>query len=47
MKIPDFPFLVTDWAHMPVTEHPGITGMALWRTLMIGDLRDGLKAAPV
>jgi quercetin dioxygenase-like cupin family protein len=39
MKIPDFPFTVTDWARMPVSEHPGITGKALWRTLMIGDLR--------
>ena len=39
MKIPDFPFTVTDWAHLPVSEHPGMTGTALWRTLMIGDLR--------
>ena len=39
MKIPDFPFTVADWAQMPVTEHPGITGKALWRTLMIGDVR--------
>jgi len=31
--------MVTDWADMPVTEHPGITGKALWRTLMIGDIR--------
>jgi len=39
VKIPDFPFTVTDWARMPASEHPGITGMALWRTLAIGDLR--------
>jgi hypothetical protein len=39
MKIPPFPFTVTDWARQPATEHPGETGMALWRTLTIGDLR--------
>jgi uncharacterized cupin superfamily protein len=39
MKIPDWPFTVTDWAAVPATEHPGITGMALWRTLEIGDVR--------
>jgi hypothetical protein len=39
MKIPDCPFTATDWARMPLTEHPGITGKALWRTLMVGDLR--------
>ena len=39
MKIPDLPFTVTDWANMPATEHPGETGMALWRTLNLGDIR--------
>jgi len=39
VKIPDFPFTVTDWARVPASEHPGVTGMALWRTLEIGDLR--------
>ena len=39
MKIPPFPFTVTDWDRQPATEHPGETGMALWRTLAIGDLR--------
>jgi hypothetical protein len=39
MKIPDFPFTVTDWAEMPATEHPGTSGMAYWRTLDIGDVR--------
>jgi hypothetical protein len=39
MKIPDFPFTVTTWAGIPATEHPGTTGKALWKTLMIGDVR--------
>ncbi|MBV8652650.1 MAG: DHCW motif cupin fold protein [Alphaproteobacteria bacterium] len=39
MQIPSFPFTVTDWAGIKATEHPGTTGMALWRTLEIGDVR--------
>ena len=39
MKIPDFPFTVSDWSRVAPSEHPGTTGMALWRTLEIGDLR--------
>jgi uncharacterized cupin superfamily protein len=39
MKIPGFPFTVTDWSAVPATEHPGETGRAFWRTLTIGDLR--------
>ncbi|MFT8735996.1 MAG: DHCW motif cupin fold protein [Zymomonas mobilis] len=39
MKIPTLPFTVTDWGAVPVTEHPGESGKALWRTLNIGDLR--------
>jgi uncharacterized cupin superfamily protein len=39
MKIPDFPFTVTDWSAVAATEHPGETGRAFWRTLTIGDLR--------
>jgi hypothetical protein len=39
MKIPSVAFTVTDWATMPLTEYPGETGKALWRTLNIGDLR--------
>lgn len=33
------PFQVTDWEHIPVTEHAGETGHALWRTLQLGGLR--------
>ncbi len=39
MKIPALAFTTTDWAEVPVTEHPGETGMAYWRTLEIGDIR--------
>ena len=39
MKIPAFPFTVTDWSKMTPTTHAGETGQALWRTLDIGDLR--------
>jgi len=33
------PFQVTDWEQVPVTEHPGETGMAYWRSLQLGNLR--------
>ena len=39
MKLPPMPYTVTDWSHVPVTEHPGETGMGLWRMLNAGDLR--------
>ncbi len=39
MHIQNVPFGVTDWAGVPVTEHPGETGMALWRTREIGNIR--------
>ncbi len=39
MKIPDIAFTPTIWADVPVTEHPGETGIAYWRTLNIGDVR--------
>ncbi len=39
MKIPDIAFTTTIWNDVPVTEHPGETGMAYWRTLNIGEIR--------
>ncbi len=39
MKIPDLPFTATDWSQIAPTEHPGVTGKALWRTLELGDIR--------
>ena len=39
MKMNDIPFGVTDWSTVEPTEHPGVTGKALWRTRQFGDLR--------
>ncbi|OXE36760.1 MAG: hypothetical protein CGW95_05765 [Phenylobacterium zucineum] len=39
MKIPTLAFMVTDWAKMETTVHPGDHGEAIWRTLNIGDVR--------
>lgn len=33
------PFQITDWEKVVVSEHPGVTGMAYWRSLQLGDLR--------
>ena len=39
MKIDDIPFGTTDWSTVAVTEHPGTTGVALWRTRQFGSIR--------
>lgn len=39
MRINDLPFNTTDWATLSTTEHPGITGNALWRTQQFGEIR--------
>jgi hypothetical protein len=39
MKITNVPFGTVDWSSIASTEHPGVTGKALWRTVQIGDLR--------
>ncbi|MGA9865993.1 MAG: DHCW motif cupin fold protein [Acetobacteraceae bacterium] len=39
MHIPALAFTVTDWSKVPLTEHPGDAGTALWRTFTIGDIR--------
>jgi quercetin dioxygenase-like cupin family protein len=39
MRIENVPFMTTDWNTVPATEHPGTSGMALWRTLEVGNLR--------
>jgi hypothetical protein len=33
------PFSTTDWSKVPVTEHAGESGTALWRTQMFGEIR--------
>lgn len=39
MEMKDIPFGITDWASVPVTEHQGETGKALWRTQQFGAIR--------
>lgn len=39
MRITDLPFNTTDWTTLAATEHPGITGKALWRTQQFGEMR--------
>jgi len=39
MRIEGVPFCTTDWSRVPVTEHPGETGMARWRTVEVGNIR--------
>jgi hypothetical protein len=39
MKMPESRFSTTDWSQIPVTEHPGDSGKALWRTQHFGDIR--------
>lgn len=39
MQIDDLPFDTSDWSAVPVTEHPGETGKAWWRTRQFGDIR--------
>jgi hypothetical protein len=35
----NIPFQLTNWEAIPATEHKGETGIALWKTLQLGDLR--------
>ena len=39
MQIQQVPFCVRDWSGVPATEHAGETGLALWRTLEVGNIR--------
>ena len=39
MQIGEVPFGVIDWDSLPVTEHPGETGVAKWRTVELGNVR--------
>lgn len=39
MQMHDIPFGTTDWSRIPVTEHPGETGIALWRTQLFNSIR--------
>jgi hypothetical protein len=39
MVMTGIPFDTTDWSAVPITEHPGTTGVARWRTRQCGDVR--------
>lgn len=39
MKLPISVFTAMDWSKVAPTEHPGVSGKALWRTVMLGDMR--------
>lgn len=39
MNTAGIPFQITNWEIVPATKHPGETGLALWKTLLFGDLR--------
>ncbi len=39
MDFGKLPFSTTDWSAVPATEHPGATGMAIWRTVEAGHAR--------
>ncbi len=35
----DIPFGTIDWSSIEATTHPGVTGIASWRTCHFGDIR--------
>ncbi len=39
MDLQNIPFCIVDWSQVEASQHPGETGMALWRTLEIGNVR--------
>ncbi len=39
MNIEQVPFHTTDWSSVPSTEHSGLTGLAHWKTIEIGNIR--------
>jgi quercetin dioxygenase-like cupin family protein len=39
MQLSQIPFGVTDWSHVPSTEHTGEQGKAHWQTCVFHDIR--------
>ena len=39
MVIKDVPFCTIEWSKITPAEHPGVTGMAYWRTFEMGNIR--------
>lgn len=47
MHMPPFAFGLTNWSEVEQTEHPGETGMALWRTRFFGDDNNKIRVRMV
>ena len=39
MRLHGIPFEAIDWSTVPASEHPGVIGVALWRTRQFGEVR--------
>ena len=39
MKIQDVSFMTTSWNEVSVSEHPGESGTAFWKTIEVGNIR--------
>jgi hypothetical protein len=39
MKLEAIPFQTIDWSQIDPTPHPGAPGVAIWRTLEVGNVR--------
>jgi quercetin dioxygenase-like cupin family protein len=39
MQLRGIPFEAIDWSTVPASEHPGVIGVALWRTRQFGEVR--------
>lgn len=47
MKMANIPFGITDWDSVAPTEHPGVTGVAYWRTASFGDAGNAIRVRHV
>lgn len=39
MQMTEIPFSTTDWLNVEQAKHPGVRGMAYWRTQYFGGIR--------
>ena len=46
MRIESVPFGTADWSRVPISEHSGEAGKALWRTVEIGNIRVRISGLP-
>lgn len=47
MNIEAFAFGTTNWGEIEITEHPGETGMAYWRTQLFGQKPNQIRVRMV